>query len=63
MTRSAHMGFGGGISEPLITVPEVVPTLGLVLFVYSMGVSSVRASRPRCTSSRLRIMACSEASP
>jgi len=36
-------GLTVGSLSPLITVPEVVPMLGLVLFVYAMGVSSGRA--------------------
>jgi putative transport protein len=36
-------GLAVGSLSPLITVPEVVPTLGLVLFVYAMGVSTGRA--------------------
>ena len=37
------VGLAVGSLSPLITVPEIVPTLGLVLFVYAMGVSSGRA--------------------
>jgi putative transport protein len=37
------VGLAVGSLSPLITVPEVVPTLGLVLFVYAMGVSTGRA--------------------
>ena len=37
------VGLAVGSLSPLITIPEVVPTLGLVLFVYAMGVSSGRA--------------------
>jgi putative transport protein len=32
-----------GSWSPHITVPEIVPTLGLVLFVYAIGLSSGRA--------------------
>jgi putative transport protein len=34
------VGLAVGSVSPLITVPEVVPTLGLVLFVYATGVST-----------------------
>src|SRR5262245_7073148 len=37
------VGLAVGSFSPLITLPEIVPTLGLVLFVYAMGVSSGRA--------------------
>jgi putative transport protein len=37
------VGLAVGSLSPLITVPDVVPTLGLVLFVYAMGLSSGRA--------------------
>jgi putative transport protein len=36
-------GLALGSLSPLVTVPEAVSTLGLVLFVYAMGVSSGRA--------------------
>lgn len=36
-------GLAVGSLSPLVTVPEAVSTLGLVLFVYAMGVSSGRA--------------------
>jgi putative transport protein len=36
-------GLALGSLSPLITVPDAVSTLGLVLFVYAMGVSSGRA--------------------
>ena len=36
-------GLAVGSLSPLITVPEVIPTFGLILFVYAMGVSSGRA--------------------
>jgi putative transport protein len=36
-------GLALGALSPLVTVPEAVSTLGLVLFVYAMGVSSGRA--------------------
>ena len=34
------VGLAVGSLSPQITVPEIVPTLGLVLFVYAMGVST-----------------------
>jgi len=37
------VGLAVGSLSPLITVPEVVPTLGLVLYVYATGVSTGRA--------------------
>jgi putative transport protein len=37
------VGLAVGSLNPVITLPEIVPTLGLVLFVYAMGVSSGRA--------------------
>ena len=37
------VGLGVGSLNRGITVPEIVPTLGLILFVYAMGVSSGRA--------------------
>jgi putative transport protein len=37
------VGLAVGSLSPLITVPEIVPTLGLVLFVYATGVSTGRA--------------------
>ena len=37
------VGLAVGSLSPAITVPEMIPTLGLVLFVYAMGISSGRA--------------------
>ena len=37
------VGLAVGSLSPAITLPEVIPTLGLVLFVYAMGISSGRA--------------------
>ena len=36
-------GLAVGSLSPLVTVPEAVSTLGLVLFMYAMGVNSGRA--------------------
>jgi putative transport protein len=37
------VGLAVGSLSPLITLPEVVPTLGLVLFVYATGIGTGRA--------------------
>jgi putative transport protein len=37
------VGLAVGSLSPLVTLPEIVPSLGLVLFVYALGVSSGRA--------------------